>query len=450
MTPIQLLAIASVAGAVLFFVAGAATTALRQRGRATATVDPSHAALSRHRDALAEDVARMHELDRTRSAELDRLRTSLAAAEAAAAHEAIRTSSELDALRGNSGDHARELTSLRNRLEQATREATGLRERAEAATRELGTARTRSDQATRELALARTRADQAEAGLLPLRATEQQLVGELERVRGELEAARSLTVELQATAANRAKQLATDLERSRHDAAAATSDIDQLHQLLEETQRQLAERNQAMRDLATEAEQLRGRVTDAEGLRADYVRLRTASTESEFLKSEVARLETELRNSRVDALGSQRQRRRAPRGSMRPATGGNRSIGESLTGVIEQFIDVGTRSTAVADTLGFPLAASGDDGLSLAAYAALLIEAANRASQFVPMSAPTSIEVVDEHGTRVSVWTFSVESDRLLLVNLAVSQPDAAQVETTLADLTAVLTPTAAAAGGYT
>ena len=198
-----------------------------------------------------------------------------------------------------------------------------------------------------------------------------------------------------------------------------------------------------MRDLAIQNEQLKGRVHDAEGLRSDYVRMRTTATEAEFLKGEVVRLEEELRTARLDALGAQRHR---PALRTAPSPGSSRSIGESLESILDRFSDAGTRSIAVADPQGFPLASRGDDGLSLAAFAALLLEAANRARQFLPFAVPSSLELVDDRGARVAVWTFQVDDEPMLLTSLAVSPVEPGRAEATLADLTAILTPNAAAA----
>ena len=118
--------------------------------------------------------------------------------------------------------------------------------------------------------------------------------------------------------------------------------------------------------------------------------------------------------------------------------------------MIDRFADAGSRSIAIADTLGFPLASHGDDGHALAAYAALLIEAANRAKQFLPVGRPTAIEIIDEHGARVSVWTFDVEPDRLMLADLAVSPVDHVRVEHALADLATILAPSSTTLSTYT
>jgi hypothetical protein len=240
--------------------------------------------------------------------------------------------------------------------------------------------------------------------------------------------------------------LRTEVERLGRELAAALATNAQLRPEAErrrDLEQQLAERVQSVRDLSTENEHLRGRVRDAEALRAEYVRLRTATIDSEFLKSEIARLEQELRRMRVDAVG--RPRPRPARGTPRQATSPTRSIEESLSGVIERFTDSGTRSIAIGDAVGFPLASSGTDGLALAAYAALLFESATRARQFLPIAAPRAIEIIDDQGTRLSLWTFDVESERLLLANLAVTPVDAKRIEATLADLTAILAPSALA-----
>ena len=102
-----------------------------------------------------------------------------------------------------------------------------------------------------------------------------------------------------------------------------------------------------------------------------------------------------------------------------------RTIGESLARVIERFADDGTRSSALADNQGFPLASSGADGLALSAYAAHLYESASRAKDYLPVGAPTAIEIVDANGVRVSVWALDVDADRLVLANLAVTPVDA-------------------------
>jgi hypothetical protein len=306
----------------------------------------------------------------------------------------------------------------------------------------------RDDHADRELAALRARAERAEA-----------MAPELEALRSRSGDAQTATKALErlhrelGTAEEKSRHLTKLVDRSRTDALAATRDLEQAQARIRELEAQLAERTQAMRDLSTTHEQLVGRIADAEGLRADYVRLRTTATESEFLKSEVARLEEALKQSKIAALGAANTNRppvRTARGSVRIPNIPGRPIGESLATVMDRFADSGTRSIAIADTLGFPLASNGEDGLALAAYAALLIEAANRAKQFLPVGRTSAIEIVDEHGARISVWTFDVEPDQLLLADLAVSPVDPGRVDNALADLASILAPTPTAIGRYT
>jgi hypothetical protein len=205
--------------------------------------------------------------------------------------------------------------------------------------------------------------------------------------------------------------------------------------------RERARAQARIRDLSTENEHLKGRVRDADGLRADYVRLRTAATESDFLRSEVARLERELREVRVNEFADRRTIpvARPARGSSRQLTVAEPTIGESLARAIERFADAGTRSSALADPQGFPLATIGADGHALAAYAAHLYESASRAKDYLPVSAPKSIEIVDANGVRVSLWSLDIETDRLVLANLAVSPVDPGRIEATLGDLIQIL-----------
>src|SRR5690606_4884596 len=132
------------------------------------------------------------------------------------------------------------------------------------------------------------------------------------------------------------------------------------------------------------------------------------AAEAEYLKKEVARLEGELRTVRADALAVRGVARPRARGSSSIPPVPGRPIGESLTRVIERFATTGTRSVTVADRQGFPLASNGADGVALAAYAALAYEAAARASEFLPVGAPAVIEIVDERGVRVAVWSLEV------------------------------------------
>jgi hypothetical protein len=272
-------------------------------------------------------------------------------------------------------------------------------------------------------------------------AAAQDLRRELDRVQKETATTTSTQQELRRVADDRAKQL----DKARTDAVSAATELKQLQSKLRDTERQLGEKASAARDLSTENEQLKGRLRDAEALRSEYVRLRTATTDSEFLKSEIARLEKELHASRVDALGA-KPKPRAARGSQREITQVQRSIGDSLARVIEKFADAGTRSSAIADRQGFPLASSGSDGIALAAYAAHLFESASRAKEYLPVGAPGSIEIIDTSGVRITLWSFEVDADRLMLANLAVSPVDATRVESTLGDLAQILAPSSAGA----
>ncbi|MGA9522973.1 MAG: hypothetical protein WBV82_16010, partial [Myxococcaceae bacterium] len=298
---------------------------------------------------------------------------------------------------------------------------------------ELQGLRQRVDGSARERAELIERATRAEAELTQARAR-------VPRVDGELAALRASEQELRA----QVSRYVAELERERMEGTTAEVGWEQAQLRIQELERELAERTTTVRDLAIQNEQLKGRIHDAEGLRSDYVRMRTTATEAEFLKGEVARLEEELRTLRLDALGAQRQR---PARSTSKPVGSSDSIGESLESIIERFSDSGTRSIAVADPQGFPLASRGDDALSLAAFAALLLEAANRARQFLPFAVPSSLELVDDRGARVTVWPFQVDDEPLLLTSLAVTPVESGRAEATLVDLAAVLRPLTAAAG---
>ncbi|HRC58466.1 MAG TPA: hypothetical protein PKU97_21240, partial [Kofleriaceae bacterium] len=206
---------------------------------------------------------------------------------------------------------------------------------------------------------------------------------------------------------------------------------------LGDVERALAERSTQLRDAMSQVELLKSRASEAEALRAEYVRLRTQANEMEFLTKEVERLSEALKSAKSLALGGQQ---RAPRES-HAVGGAPGSITDALSASIARFNDPQMRSIAIADNVGFPISSQGDDGLELAAYAALLHDVAQRAKQFLPMANPASVEMVDEHGARVSVWPFDVAGDRLLLVNLAVAATDNERVEAMLAEVAAILSP---------
>lgn len=404
MTVVQLIGIASLAGALLFFVAGAVTMFLvRPRTVVAAAAEPSSI-----EDGLADQAE-------AALAEVARLRGALATSDQRVREQQAMLDEQITIVKRDASETAAvaeeiaRLTARAERAEGAARDLAARVERAEVAARELTARAERGEGAARELVPYRARAEAAESKLAPLRA-------ELERVRNE----------------------ATDARR----------ELERLEAEARDVERVLSDKVEANRDLSTENEQLKGRMRDAEALRAEYVRLKTASLESEFLKSEVARLEKELRSAKVTALGAQRPR--PARGTERQATSTSSTIGESLTNVIERFADAGTRSSAIGDALGFQLASTGTDGVALAAYAALLFESATRANQLLPVAAPAAIEIIDEHGARLSVWTFDVEGERLLLANLAVTPVDSKRVESTLADLAAILAPTPVRRGNYT
>lgn len=265
------------------------------------------------------------------------------------------------------------------------------------------------------------------------------------QLRSELELQRRQLVDQQARARDGSRELLEAQARLR----VAERELETTRAMVEHVERELAARSTNIREIVGENDRLQRRLADAEALRSEYVRLRTTITDSEFLKSEVARLQEELRQVKVAALTgpSALQPRRQARGcSGMPAA--PRSISESLAWTIERFADTTTRGSAIADTLGFPLASTGDDGVALAAYGALVMETANRAKQFLPLAAPRSIEIVDERGARVTAWTFDVEGEPLLLVNLAVGEVDRRRVEATLADLSEILAPSTSVAKG--
>ena len=462
MTTTQLIFVASVAGAMLFFAAGAALIALRQRGV-----------------AVPLGVPRADDSDPARAGELARLRQELEHAQATVRRQAaaideqnrlfeqeatndrataVRDLEELRERAMRADTAAREVKRLRDetaklrgdceryRIDTERLRADGEKHRAES---EKHRAESEKHRAESEKHRAESERHRAESERLRAgdrqRGDSDRLRADVERLTKEATAAAATTRELRNVAEDRAKQL----ERARSETTAAATELAQVQTKLRDIERQLADKIAAARDLSTENEQLKGRLRDAEALRAEYVRLRTATTDSEFLKSEIARLEQELREVRVTALGPRGlpQRQRPARGTDRQQTTTERTISESLARVIERFADAGTRSSAVGDPQGFPLASAGSDGVALAAYAALLNETALRAKEYLPVGVPTAIEVVDTSGVRVSVWSLEVDSERLLLANLAVSPVDAQRVETALGDLTHILAPSEARAG---
>ena len=411
MTALHITWLASIAGALLFFTAGLAAMALR-RGAVTPARD-----VVRNADAAELTMTREQLELAQRDAAAWRQRAEAAREEATSWRARAEATSVDTSVETRPGDR-NELAALRARmvrLENEAREAQAARARAEVAAREVVAAR---EAAARDLAAAR------EAGARELAAARERAARTEAALRAELEAAKSQLV-------------------------AAQRELDAAHTHARELETNLAARSESVRDLATENEHLKGRLRDADALRAEYVRLRTTTTETEFLKSEIARLEQELATTRAAALGAVAMRPpRSARGTNRPAgTRPTGSIGESLASVLDRFADPGTRSIAIGDPQGFVLASSGDDGLGLAAHAAQLAETAGRATQFLPVGAPAAIEVIDDHGARLSVWTFEVDGDRLLLASLAVSPPEPKRVEATLADLAAVLAPGALARG---
>jgi hypothetical protein len=192
-----------------------------------------------------------------------------------------------------------------------------------------------------------------------------------------------------------------------------------------------------LRDAMSQLELARARVSEAESMRADYVRLSTQVNEMEFLRGEVERLTVELKAAKAIALGVRRPPSiPTPLGSRPPG-----STTAALSSAIARFNDPQMRSIAIADRSGFPVSTHGEDAVELAAYAALLYEVGARANQLLPLTAPGSIEVVDEHGARVAVWPFDVADDRLLLVNLAIGATDRRRVQGMLSDVAGILGP---------
>lgn len=252
----------------------------------------------------------------------------------------------------------------------------------------------------------------------------------------ELEALRRKLAETEAAlGAEQAK--ARHLERRAEPAGELTREAQELQGRLGDVERLLAERSSQLRDAISQVELLKSRASEADALRAEYVRLRTQANEMEFLTKEVERLSEALRSAKSLALGG---RARPPRPS-RPVDVQAGSITDALAGAITRFTDAHVRGVAIADNAGFPIASHGDDGIELAAYAAMMHDVAQRAKQFLPMSAPVSIELLDEQGARVTVWPFDVSGDRLLLASLAVAPAEPERVETTLAEVAGILAP---------
>ncbi len=416
MTTTQLFLFATVAGAALFFGAGVAFMALWQQRATTEVVDNEPTKVRRPPTS---------DTERAQALEILRLRQELAEAETN-----VRTRIPM-------------VETHAPLIDRAEKAETALREAKRRHDVELATLKADRDRLRAEADRLRGEADRLRTEADRIRAEGERLRADVERLQREATAAAATNEQLRQTVDQRAKQL----DRSRTDSAAASTELEHVVTKLRDVERQLADKNASVRDLSTENEQLKGRLRDADALRTEYVRLRTATTDSEYLKSEIARLENELRAVRVDALGAQ-PRQRPARGTDRQPTAAERSIGESLASVIERFADAGTRSSALGDRQGFPLASSGSDGIALAAYAAHLFESASRAKEYLPVEAPSAIEIVDTNGVRVSVWSLEVEGDRLMLANLAVSPVDQERVETTLGALSQILAPSTLRASG--
>lgn len=240
----------------------------------------------------------------------------------------------------------------------------------------------------------------------------------------------------------RARQLQAELDAARAQLRGAGPAPSQLQDRLDAAERALADRTTQLRDASTQLELMKGRVSDAEAMRADYVRLRTQAHEMEYLSKELERLKAELRSAKSLAIGGAQKQLAKPSSPALTAPAG--SITDALSGAIARFTDPKMRAIAIADKVGFPVSSQGEEGVELAAYAALLNDVAARATLFLPVSAPASIEVVDEHGARISVWPFDVADDRLLLVKLGVGTTDTRQLEHVLADVAGILAPAAA------
>ena len=327
-----------------------------------------------------------------------------------------------------------------------------------------------------ELTALRQRVGQAEAALAQLRTAEQQARGAEHKAREEVSALRqALEAQQQSKAAAArtvmdagrgdaeakaevvslqrklaAAEAALGAEQARARRAEATAhaaaeplggelaqQAQELQRRLADVERSLSERSGQLRDAMSQVELLKSRASEADALRAEYLRLRTQANEMEFLSKEVERLSEALKSAQSLALGGQA---RAPR-QVRAAEATSGSITDALSGALARFNGPQMRSIAIADNVGFPISSQGDDGLELAAYAALLHDVAQRAKQFLPMATPASVEMIDEQGARVTVWPFDVAGDRLLLVNLAVAATEHDRVEAMLSDVAAILAP---------
>jgi hypothetical protein len=262
------------------------------------------------------------------------------------------------------------------------------------------------------------------------RAREAANTRELEQLRGRVATADAEAEQLRTTCEELASLLAEQQEGE-----PATQ---KLEERLEVAERAAADRVATMSSSTTEVELLKRRVAEAEVMRIDYLRLRTQVDETDFLRGEVSRLGDELRIAKSFAIGGVK---RIPRVAKPAANGGTLSITEALANAMEKFSDPKMQCIVIADKVGFPVSSFGDVGVELAGYAALLGDAAARAGLFLPLAAPASIELVDEHGARISVWPFDVADDRLMLVSLGVGTTDAQRLELMLSEVIGILAP---------
>jgi predicted regulator of Ras-like GTPase activity (Roadblock/LC7/MglB family) len=156
--------------------------------------------------------------------------------------------------------------------------------------------------------------------------------------------------------------------------------------------------------MALELEALRGRVADAEALRADNAVLRAAADQCDSLSSRISELEAELQIARASAFAAAPAPAARPPAPPRLRAVPETSTEQSLQQVIDRVARLpGVRAVALADDLGLLVAGAGDHGTALAAYGGFLAGVGVRAREHLPLGGLRRCAIEDENATTICV-----------------------------------------------
>lgn len=222
------------------------------------------------------------------------------------------------------------------------------------------------------------------------------------------------------------QELSVKVQMLQQKAEAADGLRDEQHELrqtLAEAQREvenLKAKSRALEQVDNERHDLMIKTEVMQGRLQEMERLREQSAGLALQANELATARQEIDALKVE-LGGYRSQVLVQSAPPRPVVKVNlESIGGSLQTVLNRIAQQSTsRGAAIADDLGLVVAGIGEHQDALAASAAMFTELGKRLQSILPISSTELLVAVDTNGLHVSAQPYELESGRLILVTLS-------------------------------